>query len=257
LELSLIDYLNVLQEHNVDVDIDALKRHRVRVQYDGDDAFHDKWCIYDCLVWETAIGDRRFVLLDGLWFEIAQHYAATVSAYVASITSDEIDLPDSPEGQSEGQYNTAVAAEDAENFALLDREPFVPTEATTQIEFCDLFSAAGHLIHVKKRTSSGTLSHLFSQGSISADLFLQDEGLRTTVRQRLTELGKPAQAALVPPDRPNSPEYEVVYAVIAPPVHGIWPPSLPFFSSVNLMHHAKRVQNLGFKVSLQYIRQAN
>src|ERR1700731_3645410 len=255
LELSLTDYLHVLEEHDIDVDIDALKRHRVRVQYHDDDTLRDKWCIYECLVWERAIGDRRFVLLDGLWFEIAPHYAATVSDYVASITSDQIDFPDSAEGKSEGQCKTAVEADEAENFAILDREPFIPTEATTQIEFCDLFSAAGHLIHVKKRASSGALSHLFSQGSVSADLFLQDEGLRTAVRQKLTELEKPAQAALVPPDRPNSTDYEVVYAVIAPPVHGVWPPALPFFSSVNLMHHAKRVQNLGFKVSLQYVRQ--
>jgi uncharacterized protein (TIGR04141 family) len=84
---------------------------------------------------------------------------------------------------------------------------------------------------------------------------LQDEQLRNAVRKWLNELGKPAHAALVPNDRPNSSEYEVVYAVIAPPVHGVWPPALPFFSNVNLMHHARRVQNLGFKVSLQYVRQ--
>src|SRR4029077_12480351 len=126
-------------------DIDALKRHRVRVQYYDDDALHDKWCVYDCLVWEVTDANRRFVLLDGRWFEIAPHYAATVSEYVASIASDDINFPDSAEGQSEGEYNTAVAADDGENFALLDREPFVPTEAATQIEFCDLFSAAGHL----------------------------------------------------------------------------------------------------------------
>ncbi len=257
LELSLGDYLHVLEEHDVDIDIDVLKRHRVRVQYDGDDAFHDKWCIYECLVWETTLGNGRFVLLDGLWFEIAPHYAEAVSNYVTSITTHDIPFPNSVEGQGEDDYNSAVEAEDVHNLALLDRVTFTPTQATTPIEFCDLFSAGGHLIHVKKRSSSGTLSHLFSQGSVSSDLFLQDEQLRNAVRQKLNDLGKPALAALIPNDRPNSSEYEVVYAVIAPPVYGAWPPSLPFFSSVNLMHHAKRVQNLGFKVSLQYIQQTN
>ena len=257
LELSLTDYLHVLEEHDIDADINALKRHRVRVQYTGDETIHEKWSIYECLVWETTLGNRRFVLLDGLWFQIAPQYAEAVSDYVTSITSADIPFEDAPEGQNEGQYNAAVEVQDPDNFALLDREPFVPTGAASPIEFCDLFSTGGHLIHVKKRSSSGTLSHLFSQGSVSSDLFLQDEQLRNNVRQRLNELGKPALAALVPIDRPNSPDYEVVYAVIAPPVHGIWPPAWPFFSSVNLMHHAKRVQNLGFKVSLQYIRQAN
>jgi len=138
---------------------------------------------------------------------------------------------------------------------LLDQELFYPNNSTTAIEFCDLLSVGGHLIHAKKRASSGTMSHLFSQGSVSSDLFLQDSHLRDAIRQRLIELGKPAHAALIPNDRPNSADYEVVYAVIAPPIHGVWPPVLPFFSSVNLMHHARRAQNLGFTVSLQYVRQ--
>ncbi len=255
LELSLSDYLHVLEEHEVDIDIDALKRHRVRVQYDGDDAFYNKWCVYECLVWETTFDNRHFVLLDGLWFEIAPDYATAVSKYVTDITSTDIPFLDATAGQDEGDYNAAIAMEGAQDFALLDCEKFIPSQATTSIEFCDLFSAGGHFIHVKKRSSSGALSHLFSQGSVSSELFLQDEQLREAVRQKLNEVGKPAQAALIPNDRPNSPDYEVVYAVIAPPVHGVWPPALPFFSSVNLMHHAKRVQNLGFKVSLQYIRQ--
>jgi uncharacterized protein (TIGR04141 family) len=160
-------------------------------------------------------------------------------------------------GQNEGAYNEAVEVQNADVYAMLDRENFYPNNATSSIEFCDLFSTGGHLIHVKKRTSSGTLSHLFSQGSVSSDLFLQDPQLRNAIRQRLIELDKPAHAALIPADRPTSANYEVVYAIIAGAGQAGWPPPLPFFSSVNLMHHARRVQNLGFNVSLQYIRQAN
>jgi uncharacterized protein (TIGR04141 family) len=75
--------------------------------------------------------------------------------------------------------------------------------------------------------------------------------------KELIELDKPAHAALILADRPTSANYEVVYAIIAGPGQAGWPPPLPFFSGVNLMHHARRVQNLGFNVSLQYIRQAN
>ena len=255
LELSLPEYLAILNARDIDITAEVLKKHRVRVQYEGDEALHDKWSIYECLVWETTVGNRRFVLLDGLWFEIAADYAARVSDFVASITSNSIPFPDAGAGQGEGDYNEAVEAQDAQNFAMLDRETFVPQGAVTPIEFCDLFSAAGQLIHVKKRASSGTLSHLFSQGSVSSDLFLQDAQLRTAIADRLNALGKATHAALVPAGRPNSSEYEVVYAVIAPEMRGVWPPPLPFFSGVNLMHHARRVQNLGFDVSLQYIRQ--
>lgn len=255
LELSLSEYLAILEEHDIDISAEVLKRHRVRVQNDGSDELHDKWSVYECLVWETTINQKRFVLLEGIWFEIAANYAAEVSDYVGSITSTDIQFPNAPLGQGEGAYNEAVAAQDVDLYAMLDRENFYANNAATSIEFCDLFSAAGHLIHVKKRASSGTLSHLFSQGSVSSDLFLQDPQLRDAVRQKLIELDKPAHAALIPAGRPTSADYEVVYAIIAAPNQAGWPPPLPFFSSVNLMHHGRRVQNLGFNLSLQYIQQ--
>jgi uncharacterized protein (TIGR04141 family) len=206
------------------------------------------------LVWETTINQNRFVLLEGTWFEIAANYAIEVSNYVNSIVSTDIEFPDAAPGQGEGAYNEGVAAHDIDLYAMLDRENFYASNAATSIEFCDLFSAAGHLIHVKKRVSSGTLSHLFSQGSVSSDLFLQDPQLRASIRQRLMDLHKPAHAALIPADRPNSRDYEVVYAIIAAAGNAGWPPPLPFFSSVNLMHHGRRVQNLGYGLTLQYIR---
>jgi len=255
LELSLPEYLAILDAHDIAITAEVLKRHRVRVQYEGSDQFHDRWSVYECLVWETTVGQDRFVLLDGIWFQIAQNYAAEVLDYVGSISSTAIQFPNATLGQGEGAYNEGVEAQDIDLYAMLDRQNFYANSAATSIEFCDLLSAAGHLIHVKKRTSSGTLSHLFAQGSVSCDLFLQDPQLRTAVRQKLIELNKPAHAGLIPVDRPHSGDYEVVYAIIAAPGQAGWPPPLPFFSSVNLMHHGRRVQNLGFNVSLQYIRQ--
>jgi len=255
LELSLREYLAILEENDIPVSAEVLKRHRVRVQHDGSDELHDKWSVYECLVWETTSNQKRFVLLESIWFEIAANYAAEVSGYVDSISSTDIRFPNATLGQGEGAYNEAVEARDVHLYAMLDRKPFYASTAATSIEFCDLFSAAGHLIHVKKRTSSGTLSHLFAQGSVSSDLFLQDAQLRADIREKLMELNRPAHAALIPADRPRSGDYEVVYAIIAAPGQAGWPPPLPFFSSVNLMHHGRRVQNLGFALSLQYIRQ--
>lgn len=256
LELSFSEYAALQEEHNIAITTDVLKRHRVRVQYEGDDAFYDRWSVYECLVYETVVGNHRFVLMDGVWFEIASDFNTRVTDFVTSISSQSIQFPDAAAGEGEGAYNEAVAAGEPDVYAMLDRETFYPSAAASPIEFCDLLSVAGHLVHVKKRTSSGTLSHLFSQGSVSCDLFLQDSQLRAMIRQRLTDLGKPAHAALIPQGPPVRADYEVVYAVIARAGQVGWPPPLPFFSSLNLMHHARLIQNLGFDVSLQYIRMA-
>ncbi len=43
LELSLSEYLAILENHDIPVSAEVLKRHRVRVQYDGSEELHDKW----------------------------------------------------------------------------------------------------------------------------------------------------------------------------------------------------------------------
>lgn len=253
-ELDFENYVEVLNDKLPTLTINQLKAHRVKVREDGVDTLQDKWSVYDCLVWEADLGGKKHVLFDSRWFEVEQAYATRVQTFVASVSSAMLTLPNATAGQDEGEYNEAVANGDPIKFALLDCETIKADGASTRIEFCDLMSDARQIIHVKKRSSSATLSHLFSQGSVSADVFLRDATARTEIRTKLTALGKMAHVALIPTARPASDNYEVVYAVIAKN-GAAWPPPLPFFSAVNLMHHASRIQNLGFKVSLQHVKQ--
>ncbi|MBK1827358.1 TIGR04141 family sporadically distributed protein [Haloferula rosea] len=253
-DLSLPAYVAIHIGKGQPPDIAALKRHRVKVRRDGQPQWRDEWAVYECIVWETDLNGRKYVLFDGRWFAVDQQYAASVLGYVASISVDPSGLPDGTVGEWEEVYNAAVETADPATYALLDRQLFTPTGGGSQIEFCDLLSSGCELVHVKKRSGSATLSHLFAQGSVAADLFLQDQGLRAAVRQNLTTAGKTGHAALIPPDRPVPNDFEVVYAVLVKPGRRAWPPPLPFFSAVNLMHHATRIQNLGFRVSIRHVR---
>jgi uncharacterized protein (TIGR04141 family) len=47
LELSLSEYLAILEDHDISITTELLKRHRVRVQYTGNEAIYDKWSVYD------------------------------------------------------------------------------------------------------------------------------------------------------------------------------------------------------------------
>ena len=254
-DLNLRDYLQILEYKGTAITPELLKRHNVRVRYEGNDDLQDRWSIYDCLVWETALDNKNYVLFDSRWFEIEPAYAIRVVEFVNSLRSDAIAFPDAAAGQEEGDYNAGVANAFPDIYALLDCENFLPTGAASRIEFCDLLSLTRQIIHIKKRSSSATLSHLFSQGSVASDVFLQDQGLRISVNERLIALQKPGHAAIIPANPPTATDYEIVYAIIAREGQNGWPPPLPFFSAVNLMHHAKRVRNLSFRVSLQYIRQ--
>ena len=55
----------------------------------------------------------------------------------------------------------------------------------TAIEFCDMFGSCKTKIHVKKGATSSELSHLFQQGTVSAELLADDQLFRDGVRSML------------------------------------------------------------------------
>jgi uncharacterized protein (TIGR04141 family) len=61
-----------------------------------------------------------------------------------------------------------------------------------------------------------------------------------------------ADVALIPAGRPNSQEWEVVYAVLGVN-DGDTATSLPFFSQLNFKIAAERLDSLGFRVSLRLV----
>jgi uncharacterized protein (TIGR04141 family) len=255
LELELERYLEAVHSRLEALTVEQLKRHKVRVWLCESEQFQDRWSVYECIVWETELRDRKYVIFSGRWFEINLSYAEKVTAFVVDATSNALRLPDATFGMEERDYNENVASSNPNEFALLDRVTFKPSGASSSIEICDLLSARSHFIHVKKRSSSATLSHLFSQGGVSCDLFLQDPSLRAQVRKHLEEQGKQQHAELFPESRPVASSYEIVYVVISTQ-QDPWAPKLPFFSAVNFMHHASRIRNLNFSVKLQHVKQS-
>lgn len=165
-----------------------------------------------------------------------------------------ISLPPGRPGESEGDYN-ARAADGAPELTLLDKQLVAPDGATTRIEFCDLIATDGSLIHVKRKSRSSTLSHLFAQGHVSAEA-LVDGPLRDQVRAAITKAAGTADPsgwlALVPPGSaaPEREKVTVTYAVIAnSKATGVeW---LPFFSRLTLMQTVRDLNRLGFtKIAL-------
>jgi len=254
-DLDIDDYLAALgDDKQNDLTVDKLKHHRVRVRYSGGDHLVDKWTVYGCLVWETEEQNQLYAFVDGRWFRIDKTFATRVRKYVKEIPAPQNPLPDAQDGEHEEDYNKRVAGM-RKDLALLDQKFVKPTDATTQIEMCDLFSTSRQFFHVKRKTRSATLSHLFSQGSVAAQVFLQDEKVRTDLAAILTKDKKNAFVPLVPNDRPTASQYEVAYAIIAKPRKGR-PAALPFFSQLNLMQQAKFLRGLGFNVTLQRVSES-
>jgi uncharacterized protein (TIGR04141 family) len=230
-DLDLDDYLA-----NVDtdeLDIDRLRQHQVRALMIDSDIEQGRWTVYACIVFETRHDDKAYVLSEGQWFEIASSLVDEVRDGLASIPAAAITLPSARDGEWEGEYNErAVHGEPSR--ALLDKQLSRVAAEHGPIEICDILTEDGQFVHVKRKTQSATLSHLFSQGRISADVFRRDPDVRDRLRAKLAPT-HPAIAARIPDGgaRVNAQDFEVVYAVITAHPAG-FPQNLPFFSRLNL-----------------------
>jgi uncharacterized protein (TIGR04141 family) len=255
-ELTLTGYLDTLGTTRLaTLTLPALQRHQVLIKYSHSPDPVPVFSVYECIVWDTQHGGQHYALMDGRWFEIEPSFATRTLAAAASLHVTGAYLLPASATQSEGEYNAAVGAAHP-SYAVMDCRNIRTDDMATPVECCDLFSDQREFIHIKKRTSSATLSHLFSQGSVSAELFMSSDSFRAKLRDQLTTDLKNAHAALVPVLRPDPSQFRVIYAIIARHDHQGHPPALPFFSAVNLVQHHQRLQRLGLAVNLRYIQTA-
>lgn len=113
----------------------------------------------------------------------------------------------------------------------------------SRIEFCDLIKGEKDFIHVKYYSGSQSMSHLFSQGFVSSELFISDSEFRQKVNEKL-----PVHIKL--PDhipRPDAKIYKVVFAIAT---NKRIPEELPLFSKINLKNFKKSISNFGYEVRI-------
>lgn len=251
LALDIEHYCRRVQEEGLDLSIDTLRKGEVGVTYRGNNDIVWLWTVYDCIVAEIPDGRRLFILSGGTWYQVEAAFAQRVGQAALHWAKDPGFLPAVLDGESEPNYNVRVATA-ANNLRSFDTILGRPAGARSAIEFCDLVHGTNRIIHVKRRTGSSTLSHLFSQAVISAEVFLRDATYRADLCNRLRAIGRDADVALIPAGRPTSTEWEIVYAILGFDA-GATATSLPFFSQLNFKIAAERLDNLGYQVSLRLV----
>ncbi len=204
----------------------------------------DKWSVYQCIYAEIRHSDDVFLLTGGRWYRIARRFVQQIDHDVAQLAATEYLLPPYRH-RSEEEYNKAVAGQD-QLVAVMDRKNIRYGGGASQIEFCDLFIKKQTLLHVKRYGGSNVMSHLFSQGVVSATLFLQDQEFRKEVRKKLG----PSHRDGVPDEHPRGDRYEVGFAIISRSAGKL---ALPFFSKVNLRNATRTLMGFGYRVTLTKI----
>jgi uncharacterized protein (TIGR04141 family) len=231
------------EEHVTECDVEGLTV--IGVNGDGNPA-SPKVSFYRCAIFETVLRNKTYVLTLGKWYEVQTDYVKFIDDWLAFATDGKVInaatyLPTYlNRHKTEGDYNLHAAA--ATGFVCMDKQ-CAPIRGHSRIEVCDLFSPADKsFIHVKRGTRSSTASHLFAQGSVSATLFCDSPEYRRFVSQTLADAG---HDGIVDVTKASCSDYNVVFAVTA--ADGFqFPTNIPFFSKVNLLHHQRIVDRLGF-----------
>lgn len=257
-DLDLDAYLAHTAVRRESLTLTNLKDRRIGVRFNRTGDFDKRWTLYQCLVSEQRLDSGLYALIEGRWFSISPTIAAEVDAFTDSLEKGTITLADARRGESEADYNRRAATADPGRLLLLDTRINRPGGATTGIEFCDLLGSAGELIHVKRKSRSSTLSHLFAQGTVSATTFLRDGEFRDQIRTDIEKAAAPeAQQRwldLIPSSdqKLDRSAYAVTFVVIANTSRkgNDW---LPFFSKLNLMHAARQLNGAGINLRLQRV----
>ena len=229
-----------------DVDLKLLSNRKVfALDEEGREAI--QWSVYRCLNAEIeGDDDNAYLISAGKWYRVARDFVQSVNRDFDQIPRFGHPLPDYFH-ESEGSYNESVALNDPDTFALLDKQNIPYGGGPSRIEFCDLYTTRGDIIHVKRYGGSSVLSHLFSQGTVSGEVFWMQADFRELVNERLPE----SHRIQDPSRQPRAREYQVVFAVVSQQEgEGL---SLPFFSRLNLRAASRRLQGYGYRVSIAKI----
>lgn len=243
-----LNYEGYLEKFKTNIDVLAkLKRDKIMAFTDTEEEFMISK-VYDGIIYELVFEEKKYLLCNGDWFKVNKDFYEEIKEKISSCPICSIQLPELKIGEREGDYNKRMC-DSNEEFALLDSENYnVPGYAYSKIEPCDILTKDNKFIHVKKNDSSSKLSHLFSQGTVSAQLLSSDPKFRKHINNKVKKkLGPTFLKA-----SGQNQDYEVVYAIVDKRKRELFE-ILPFFSMVSLAQSLEQLKQMQYKHSLMKI----
>ncbi|MCU9951557.1 TIGR04141 family sporadically distributed protein [Pseudomonas sp. PDM13] len=219
---------------------DSLRLTTVHV---NDSEYRDvkSWSAYRCLYAELTVGGEYYILRNGIWYRVDQNFVNKIDNYFVDLQPYGHTMPKYIH-DSEGEYNDYVASIDG-SYLKMDKKNVRVGGAYDKIEFCDLVKDVNDLIHVKYYRSSSTLSHLFAQGCVAAEVFVRDVEFREKLNGKLPAILRLVDSKTMPDAR----KFKIVYAIAT---NKDIPKELPFFSKVTLKNSLRTLRALGYTVEL-------
>lgn len=227
---------------------EQLKSKRIYAISAIDDSERHSWGANRCLYGELMVDGNAFCINNGKWYRINNEFVEQVNQDYSSTPISTIDFDDFTDlHSSENAYSNDFREKHADSYIVMDAENFAYGGGHSKIELCDLLSKDRKLIHIKPYSGSQTISHLFNQAAVSAELVLSDAQFLALTNEKINEIAGSEDFAIT--DRRA---IKVVFGIIHKKHSQL--PQLPFFSKVSLRYTKTRLQAFGFDVSIKTIK---
>lgn len=252
------NFYRFMKEKKITLDLDLFNKTKI-TKIDNDSKEETKKALFNCICFSCNLTkNEEYHLYDGQWYKVDIEYMKKLNSFIeSSILKKFPDLPDLPSSNPrlEDAYNKYC--ENKNNIFLADKKCL--QYGHSKIEACDLIDFSDkdkiYLIHNKLDTNSSTLSHLFSQGYVSAELLTNDNNSLNKFKDILIE-NKIPQSLIA---RLNNKPFSVIYGIISKKVDhkasaNIQKDYLPLFSKITLRKAIKDLKKLGIDGKLYFIK---
>lgn len=231
------------------IDLTYLQRKSIQaIDSDNHEAY--RWSVWRCLCGEFEFQNKTYVVDEGEIFEVSTDYLQELNEAMARIPNrEDLAWPSASPTLDEDDFNDAAANALAPS-VLMDKQLVKGRMQTTTVEVCDVLTAGKRLIHVKRHLGSRDLSHLFSQGFVSANLLQSDAAFRRETHKKVKTLSTDDAFNFFDVDNLNASDFEVIFVIVAAWCGRSIIDAMPFFSKVNLKRTVEDLINRGFKVGI-------
>lgn len=212
-ENTILAYLNVDQlEENLNLDEITIKKLRAKHIFayspvEDRVLENKKWSVYDCIVFEQALGKKYFILSDGRWLLVEAGFYNSIIDFVKTVLREEpcealyknIDISDDASKKNkESIFNKRVVELRPSN-VLFDQAKLKIGGGKSDKEFCDILDLQDdgvvRIINCKQHKDASSVNYLFSQAKFYCEFFLRDPVFLADIRSHIQKSECPSKAS--------------------------------------------------------------
>ena len=206
------------------------------------------WKAYKCLYGEVELDGKAYCINNGQWYCVDKDFVRLVNDEYDTIPISKMEFIEYEESYStENAYSKAFVGTKPDYMLCMDKKNIHHGGGHSQIELCDVLTTDNTYIHIKPYSGSSTLSHLFNQAVVSAELVVTDKAFIKKANDKIKETTGNMDFLICEGDHPH-----VILGIISK--YDAERPRIPFFSKVALRYAQRRLKGYNCELELKNIK---